>query len=85
MTIRLIRKMVEAAAHAVWRLLLHFEQRTRIDQPFTLPPGVVACSSMRTKESFFRDLRTLRMCVHLISFAIQLYISPFAQRHPSTS
>ncbi|KAJ7697016.1 hypothetical protein B0H17DRAFT_1130661 [Mycena rosella] len=53
---------IDAAARGLWSLLLHFEHRENIEEPFILPPDILAFEGMQSKASFFRDIRMLRMC-----------------------
>ncbi|KAJ6623730.1 hypothetical protein B0H10DRAFT_1943797 [Mycena sp. CBHHK59/15] len=52
---------IEVGANGLRVLLLHMEERSNPDDPFVLPPGIISCQELRSKESFFRDLRLLRL------------------------
>ncbi|KAJ6625315.1 hypothetical protein B0H10DRAFT_1942578 [Mycena sp. CBHHK59/15] len=52
---------IEMGANGPWALLLHMEECSNPDDPFMLPPGIISCQELRSKESFFRDLHLLRV------------------------
>ncbi|KAJ6565713.1 hypothetical protein B0H10DRAFT_1965569 [Mycena sp. CBHHK59/15] len=52
---------IETGANGLQALLLHMEERSNPDDPFVLPPGIISCQELRSKESFFRDLHLLRL------------------------
>ncbi|KAJ7638069.1 hypothetical protein B0H17DRAFT_1149275 [Mycena rosella] len=56
---------IDAAARGLWSLLLHFEHRENIEEPFILPPDILAFEGMQSKASFFRDIRMLRIGLRL--------------------
>jgi hypothetical protein len=57
-------RSIESGANGLWLFLLHFEQRCTIDEPFILPDGILECLAMENKAGFFRNQRTIRVCVH---------------------
>lgn len=68
-------RTVDAAAHALVPLLVYVETKPNQQATVPLQDGVLSCTPIRSKQSFFRDGHAIRLYVHFFSVSTCSLIS----------